>query len=87
MIIRSICIWIALFFLLVFLMNPITSRSTEHTQRLLEIDEDIAKIKKAHQRETKLKSYLLQQREELSKNIDKEIENAEHAKRLLKISE
>ena len=84
MIIRSFCIWIVLFFLLVFIMNPITSRSAAHRQRLIELEKDIAEIKDAYGLEKKLKSELIKQREELSKKIEAEIKRGESAKRLFK---
>ena len=78
MIIRSICIWVALFAILAFLMPPNTSR-----QKLIELNERIESIQAAYEREKNLKVELLKQRQELSKKIELEIERGQSAKRQL----
>lgn len=83
MVIRSICIWFAVSIIWCFLMNPIVSRSNAHDQRLAEIEKQITEIAKEYKREENKKSALLKRRDELSKEIESEIENGELAKSLV----
>ena len=83
MIIRSICIWFVLFFALVFLMNPVTSREREHEKKLIELDEGIARVQVAYEQEKNQKGELLKQRQELSKKIELETARGQSAKHQL----
>lgn len=84
MVIRSICIWVAVSIIWCVLMNPIVSRSAAHDQRLAEIEKQITEVREEYQREENKKSALLKRRDELSKKIEREIENGEQAKSLVK---
>ena len=86
MIIKGICFWIVIFIVCGLFMNHIFSRKETHEQRIIELDEDIARIKAAHEREAKQKSELLKERQELSKKIEHEIERGESAKLLLGVN-
>ena len=83
MIIRSICIWIAVFAVWGLLMNPVISREEAHEQKLTDLENSIVQVKKDYEREQNQKSELLKQREELSKKIENEIERGKSVKRLL----
>lgn len=86
MIIKGICFWIVILIISGLFMNHIFSRKETHEQRIIELDEDIARIKAAHEREAKQKSELLKERQELSKKIEHEIERGESAKLLLGVN-
>ena len=81
MIIRSICIWIALFAILGFLLP--SGSVEEHEQKLIKLNEQITQSKAAYRREKDLKLVLLKQRDELSKKIKLEIERGDSVKLLL----
>ena len=83
MIIKSICFWIVILIISGLFMNHIFSRKEAHKQRLIDLDENIARIKAAYDRESKQKSELHKERQELSIKIDREIERGESAKLLL----
>ena len=84
MITRSICIWLAVFFVLALLMNPIFSRENAHEQRLVELDKDIAEIRTEIKRERARKSLLLKQRDNLTQRLARERKLGEEAIQLLK---
>ncbi len=81
MIIRSICIWVALYAILAFLMYPGPPR--EHEQKLIELNARIARVQAAYEREKNLKVELLKQRQELSKKIERQTARGQSAKRQL----
>ena len=83
MITRSICIWIAVFFVFALLMNPVISREKAHEQRLLELDEDIAEIRKKIKQESQRKPILLRRCESLTESIARERKLGEEAKSIL----
>ena len=83
MIIKGICFWIVIFIVCGLFMNHIFSRKEAYEQRLIELDEDIARIKAAYEREAKQKSELLKERQELSKKIEYETQRVKSAKLLL----
>ena len=80
MIIKSICFWIVIFIFSGLFMNHIFSRKEAYEQRLIELDEDIARIKAAYEREAKQKSELLKERQELSKKVEYETQKVKSAK-------
>ena len=86
MIIKGIYFWIVILIVCGLFMNHIFSRKEAYEQRIIELDEDIARIKAAHEREGKQKSELLKERQELSKKIEHEIERGESAKLLLGVN-
>ena len=83
MIIKSICFWIVIFIFSGLFMNHIFSRKEAYEQRLIELDEDIARIKAAYEREAKQKSELLKERQELSKKVEYETQKVKSDKLLL----
>ena len=83
MILRSVCIWFLVSVIWCFLMNPIVSRSDAHDQRIAEIEKQITEVREEYRREENKKSALLKRRDELSKKIEREIENGELAKSLV----
>ena len=86
MIIKSICFWIVIFIVCGLFMNHVFSRKETHEQRIIELDEGIARVKAAYERKVKQKSELLKERQELSKKIECEIERGESAKLLLGVN-
>ena len=86
MIIKGIYFWIVILIVCGLFMNHIFSRKEAHEQRLSDLDEDIAQIKAAYERDSKQKSELLKERQELSKKIEHEIERGESAKLLLGVN-
>ena len=85
MIIRSICIWIAVFILWLFLINPTSSRQQAHEQRLAELDKKIARTQIEYKRRRNYKATLLKRRDELTDRLEREIKLGEEAKLLLKM--
>ena len=83
MIIRSICIWVALLFTFRFVMP---STVEEHEQKLSKLNERITRSKAAYRREKNLKAVLLKQHQELSIKIDREIERGDSVQLLLGVN-
>ncbi len=69
MIIRSICIWIAVLAVWGLLMDPVISRQEAHEQRIAELDKQIAETLTEIESEKNYKSELLKQREQLTEQI------------------
>ena len=84
MVIRSICIWIAVFIVWILLMTPATSRQEAHEQKNLELEKNIAKTKIEYKREENYKSKLMKHRDQLAEQIQYKIKTGEEAIRLLK---
>ena len=81
MIIRSICIWVALLAILGFLIS--SGIVEEDEQKLIKLNGQIAQGQAAYEREKNLKVVLLKQRQELSKKIELETARGQSAKRQL----
>lgn len=83
MILRSICIWVAVSLVWLFLMNSMASRESAHEHKLAEIKREVIEVNVKYRRSKNRKSELFQQRQELSKKVEYEIQRGKSAKLLV----